>query len=34
VVNDLKNGEASGRVALWIGNEAEAFFANLRITSR
>jgi hypothetical protein len=34
LVNDLKNGETSGRVALWIGNEAEAFFANLRITSR
>jgi hypothetical protein len=34
IVNDLKNGEASGRVALWVGSEAEAYFANLRITSR
>ena len=34
IVNDLKNGEASGRVALWVGSETEAYFTNLRITSR
>ena len=34
IVNDLKNGETSGRVALWVGSESEAYFTNLRITSR
>jgi hypothetical protein len=34
VVNDLKLGESSGRVALWVGIEAEAYFTNLRITPR
>jgi hypothetical protein len=34
VVNDLKLGEVPGRVALWIDDGTEAYFSNLRITSR
>ncbi len=32
VVNDLKRGDTTGGVALWIGVGTEAHFANLRIT--
>ena len=32
LVNDLKLGDTSGPVALWIGPGTEAYFANLRIT--
>jgi hypothetical protein len=32
LVNDLKLGDTSGPVALWIGVGTEAYFANLRIT--
>jgi hypothetical protein len=34
LVNDLKLGEAAGRIALWIDEGTEAYFANLRVTSR
>jgi hypothetical protein len=33
VVNDLKMGEASGRVAMWIGAGTEAYFAEVYIAS-
>jgi hypothetical protein len=32
IVNDLKLGAGSGRIALWLGPEAEGYFSNLRIT--
>ena len=32
VVNDLKLGEVSGAVGLWIGPATRAYFRNLRIT--
>jgi hypothetical protein len=32
LVNDLKLGDSSGPVALWIGVGTEAYFANLRIS--
>jgi hypothetical protein len=32
IVNDLKRGDATGTIALWIGPGTEAWFANLRIT--
>lgn len=32
LVNDLKLGDTTGPVALWIGVGTEAYFANLRIT--
>ena len=32
IVNDLKLGDATGSVALWIGPGTEAYFSNLRIT--
>jgi hypothetical protein len=32
LVNDLKQGQSKGAVALWIGPETLAHFANLRIT--
>ena len=32
VVNDLKLGDTTGAVALWIGTGSEAHFANLRIS--
>jgi hypothetical protein len=32
LVNDLKLGDTTGPVALWIGPGTEAYFANLRIT--
>lgn len=31
VVNDLKRGESSGQIALWIGTGTEAHFSNLSI---
>lgn len=33
LVNDLKLGDGSGSVALWIGVGTEAYFANLKLTS-
>jgi hypothetical protein len=32
IVNDLKHGDSTGAIALWIGPGTEAYFANLRIT--
>jgi hypothetical protein len=32
VVHDLKLGKRGGRVALWAGQEADAYFANVRVT--
>ncbi len=32
LVNDLKLGDTTGRVALWIGVGTEAYFANLRLS--
>ena len=32
IVNDLKHGDGSGSVALWIGPGTEAYFSNLRLT--
>jgi hypothetical protein len=32
IVNDLKLGDATGSIALWIGPGTEAYFSNLRIT--
>ena len=32
LVNDLKQGQRKGSVALWIGPEILAHFANLRIS--
>jgi len=32
VVNDLKHGVTEGKVGLWIGSEADAYFSNLKIT--
>jgi hypothetical protein len=29
IVNDLKHGESSGAVALWIGSGTEAYFSNV-----
>lgn len=34
LVNDLKLGDRSGSVALWIGVGTEAYFANLRLKSK
>jgi len=34
IVNDLKNGESHGAIALWTRISAEAYFSNLRVTSR
>lgn len=31
IVNDLKQGESGGAVALWIGDRTEAYFSNLTI---
>ncbi len=31
LVNDLKFGDRSGAVALWIGVGTEAYFSNLRL---
>jgi hypothetical protein len=33
IVNDLKHGQSKGSLALWIGPQTLAHFANLRITS-
>ncbi|MEP7291878.1 MAG: hypothetical protein ABI835_08835 [Chloroflexota bacterium] len=32
IVNDLKLGEAQGRIALWIGTGTEAYFSEIRVT--
>lgn len=32
VVNDLKQGEGSGAIALWIGSGTEAYFSGVTIT--
>jgi hypothetical protein len=32
IVNDLKHGDSTGAIALWIGSGTDAYFANLRIT--
>jgi hypothetical protein len=32
IVNDLKHGDTTGSLALWIGPGTDAYFANLRIT--
>jgi len=32
VVNDLKLGDTTGTVALWIGVGTEAYFTNLRLS--
>ncbi|MBM3811071.1 MAG: DUF1080 domain-containing protein [Acidimicrobiia bacterium] len=32
IVNDLKLGETSGHIALWIGPGTDAYFANLRVS--
>lgn len=32
VVTDLKHGQSQGKIALWIGTETLAHFANLRVT--
>jgi hypothetical protein len=34
IVNDLKQGEVSGKVALWLGLGTEAYFSNLTVTAR
>ncbi len=34
IVNDLKLGDATGPVALWIGPGTEAYFSNLRIAAK
>lgn len=31
LVNDLKQGENSGQVALWVGDQTEAYFSNLTV---
>jgi len=31
IVNDLKLGDSHGKVALWIGSDTEAYFANLSV---
>ncbi len=33
IVNDLKHGDTTGGIALWIGPGTDAYFANLRITN-
>ena len=32
IVNNVKHGDTTGAVALWIGLQTEAYFRNLRIT--
>jgi hypothetical protein len=32
VVSDLKHGQSQGKIALWVGTETVAHFANLRVT--
>jgi hypothetical protein len=34
IVNDLKLGSTSGRVALWIGDQTEAYFSKVIVNSR
>jgi hypothetical protein len=31
IVNDLKLGESSGQVALWVADDTDAYFSNLRV---
>jgi hypothetical protein len=33
IVNDLKLGDTHGRIGLWIGTDAEAYFSHLVVTS-
>ena len=33
IVNDLKHGDAPGRIALWAQNETDAYFGPLRVTT-
>ena len=33
LVNDLKLGDSEGGVALWLGPEAEGYFANLKVSA-
>jgi len=33
IVNDLKLGETSGKIALWIGQDTEAYFSKLSVTT-
>jgi hypothetical protein len=34
IVNDLKNGASSGKIALWARISSEAYFSNLRVTPK
>ncbi len=34
IVNDLKLGDVSGGIALWIGQGTDAYFADVKVTSR
>ena len=31
IVNDLKQGDSRGKIALWIGSDSDAYFANLTV---
>ena len=33
IVNDLKHGESSGKIGLWVGPGTKAYFANLKVTT-
>jgi hypothetical protein len=32
IVNDLKGAEGHGKIALWLGNEAEGYFSEVKVT--
>lgn len=34
ILNDLKKGESRGKIALWIGSDTDAYFANLTVQPR
>jgi len=34
IVNDLKQGASRGKIALWIGSDTDAYFANVTVTPR
>jgi hypothetical protein len=34
IVNDLKRGNSHGKIALWIGSDTDAYFANVTVTPR
>jgi hypothetical protein len=34
IVNDLKQGDSRGKIALWIGSDTDAYFANLTVAPR